>query len=685
MGVTSLVLELLIVFVIVLMVLHQYGDWKRQHVVVSLSTIVAWYFAFVIVFLLPLDVVLTFHRLCVIHYNSTLNKTHQANPCHPPSSYMFGSALPVLWRVVYWTSQLLTWIVLPMMQSYSNAGEFTPVGKLKRALINNAAYYGTYLIVFTFLLIYATISGHIPSGENLKTICIAASNTWGMFWLVLLLGYGLVEVPRNVWLSSLDGFSLRKAYFRLGKLSIEKNDAEEAVKEAYRDTTAAHAALRNCPERGPLVKVILQKFPETIVTKLMKASDFEVTGGDYAAADVKSLANLHKRSIRSLQDYNRSVAQWDALMASALRREDIFESEKNPQRELVMSSVVVDRSFSALLCSPRIRWYWECKLRRYVLRAIAIFMCIMTGFIVWSESTFFSIHPPLSLAALFVHLAAVNQDYVFIEVFSIITIMYLCLCAYYTVFRLKVYRYYHLDSHHHTDENSLLFSAILFCRLTPPMCLNFLGLIHMDAHVTKDLMLETETAYTAIMGHLDVIEAIAGSFNIYFPMAIILLCMCTYFRLGTRLLHFIGFEQFMENDDITADFVVSGKALVLAERNQAQRELNRESRDQFWRNKLADRYSGSKQESNADRESAPDQSRISYNDRRSILDQEETVRRNIFDSNDRWRQSYGTPQSPPAAGQGLDCIKTFQLLFALPLCIVDKWQFKQSIEPLNPM
>lgn len=37
----------------------------------------------------------------------------------------------------------------------------------------------------------------------------------------------------------------------------------------------------------------------------------------------------------------------------------------------------------------------------------------------------------------------------------------------------------------------------LLCRLTPPLCLNFLGLIHMDTHVTKKYGLE-ETAYTQV-------------------------------------------------------------------------------------------------------------------------------------------------------------------------------------------
>ena len=37
----------------------------------------------------------------------------------------------------------------------------------------------------------------------------------------------------------------------------------------------------------------------------------------------------------------------------------------------------------------------------------------------------------------------------------------------------------------------------MLCRLTPPLCLNFLGLIHLDSHVIKDSRIQ-ETAYTHV-------------------------------------------------------------------------------------------------------------------------------------------------------------------------------------------
>ncbi|VEL15651.1 unnamed protein product [Protopolystoma xenopodis] len=55
-----------------------------------------------------------------------------------------------------------------------------------------------------------------------------------------------------------------------------------------------------------------------------------------------------------------------------------------------------------------------------------------------------------------------------------------------------------------------------------------------------------ETAYTRFMGHLYVVPFIARGFNIYFPCLVLILCMITYFRLGNRLLHWLGVPQLID-------------------------------------------------------------------------------------------------------------------------------------------
>lgn len=56
MGYGGLTFQLIFVFVGTLFLLHRYGNWRKQHVFVTISTFIGWYFSFLIVLLLPLDI-----------------------------------------------------------------------------------------------------------------------------------------------------------------------------------------------------------------------------------------------------------------------------------------------------------------------------------------------------------------------------------------------------------------------------------------------------------------------------------------------------------------------------------------------------------------------------------------------------------------------------------------------------
>ena len=56
----------------------------------------------------------------------------------------------------------------------------------------------------------------------------------------------------------------------------------------------------------------------------------------------------------------------------------------------------------------------------------------------------------------------------------------------------------------------------------------------MDSHVIESPVMET--AYTRIMGHMDVVSIVSDYFNIYFPIALLALTTATYFSLGARIL-----------------------------------------------------------------------------------------------------------------------------------------------------
>lgn len=475
---------------------------------------------------------------------------------------------PNLWRIIYWTSQFLTWLIMPLMQSYLKAGDFTIKGKLKAAVIDNAIYYGSYLFICGVLLIYIALKpGVYLDWPKLKAIASSASNTWGLFLLVLLLGYALVEVPRSLWNNSKTGFTLQHAYFKVAKLSTDKAEAEENVEDILESLQAANRAIPQSHELRPAVETILRKVP----TELIEKAGRNVHHGDSSNVipSEKALVRLHKQVIKSLQTLQRTEALWSVQIKKVFHLEDVQRNCISLEHRFKTEFPAKKGRFSRMFYNPIIDWYWQCMMKPPFLKGLAVITATLSLMVVWSELTFFNKQPVLSIFANVLNVAKSRYDFLSIEMISMATLFYLCYCAYSTVFRIKFLNLYYLAPHHQTNEHSLIFSGMLLCRLTPPMCLNFLGLIHMDSHIIEKRVMETY--YTQIMGHMDVLGIISDGFNIYFPMVMLGFCLATWFSVGSRALNAMGFQQFMLNESIATELVQEGKDLIAREKRKRQR------------------------------------------------------------------------------------------------------------------
>ncbi|XP_043455792.1 G-protein coupled receptor-associated protein LMBRD2 isoform X1 [Prionailurus bengalensis] len=610
----ALGLEIVFVFFLALFLLHRYGDFKKQHRLVIIGTLLAWYLCFLIVFILPLDVSTTIYNRCkhaaanssptensnITGFHATATPVPSQHPCFKPWSYIPDGIMPIFWRVVYWTSQFLTWILLPFMQSYARSGGFSITGKIKTALIENAIYYGTYLLIFGAFLIYVAVNPHLHLEWNqLQTIGIAAANTWGLFLLVLLLGYGLVEIPRSYWNGAKRGYLLMKTYFKAAKLMTEKADAEETLEDVMEEVRKVNESIKYNHPLRKCVDTILKKCPTEYQEKMGRNmddyEDFDEKHNTYPSE--KSLVKLHKQVIYSVQRHRRTQVQWQILLEQAFYLEDVAKNETSATRQFVhtFQAPEPENKFLQYFYNPTVEWYWECLLRPWFYRILAVVLSIFSVIVVWSECTFFSTTPVLSLFAVFIQLAEKTYNYIYIEIACFLSIFFLSICVYSTVFRIRVFNYYYLASHHQTDAYSLLFSGMLFCRLTPPLCLNFLGLTHMDSSISHQ---NTQpTAYTSIMGSMKVLSFIADGFYIYYPMLVVILCIATYFSLGTRCLNLLGFQQFMGDNDMTSDLVDEGKELIRREKRKRQRQEEGENRRREWK----ERYGHNREDSTRNR------------------------------------------------------------------------------------
>uniref|UniRef100_A0A1I8I049 LMBR1 domain-containing protein 2 n=2 Tax=Macrostomum lignano TaxID=282301 RepID=A0A1I8I049_9PLAT len=588
-GYSFLLFEIVCVVLLTASLLHHYGNWRRQQLVVTGVTFLAWQFCFLIVFILPTDINCTFYEDCLMSNVSGLEANGTSAPaCREPWNHIPRAFLVSFWRVIYWSCQFLTWIFLPIMQSYAKAGEFNVLGKVKASLVDNALYYSTYLLIFAICFIYVATRPdiHIDFAQ-LRVIGITASNTWGLVLIVLFLGYGLVELPRTVWSAGCPGESLKRAYFRLAKVNSELIEHQEELE----DLAAEAVQLAECVP-GPEHPLAANA---RTVAELAESSGYcggrdaglgrgKPTASSIAAArrrlnededggglTAKRLVKLHCQLKKAIGLEQRSRCLLQEAYASAAFLEDIESNRGSRLHFFRRGEGDFDSESGGLLrrlLGPGVEFYWKCHARSWLLRGAACFLLAASGLMLWCECTFFIKWPVLTPLALLVQ---AGRGALSVQLICLLAIGYLCACTYFTVFRLKLFNYFRLVPNHQTDENSLIFSGMLFCRLTPPLCLNFLGLVHLDSHLASGL--KAQTAYTQLMGHLDLVAIISNGVNLYFPIAILLLALASYFRLGSRLLHCLGVQQFISSDDeLTSDLLEEGRLLLRRERARRSRD-----------------------------------------------------------------------------------------------------------------
>jgi len=634
------IFDICIAFVLAAVLLWRYSNIMRQPLLVTLAVLTAWFFSFLIIFIIPLDVSNTIFTNCTlsptdinttlsttisiynssnlrttifpltttpISLNSTTIRTDSSSSsvaqganltrqkrsenildyCSVPSSLVPPTLIYSMWRVVYWSSQVLTWLVLPLMQSFTQAGEFSFFGKMKSSLWDNAIYYTSYLFIAIILIIYISlVPGLHLDWQRTKAIAAAASNTWGLTLLVFMMGYGLVEVPRTLWNSSKRGYRLNQAYFKISKLWGERSDAEGTLEEVLVSVEGVSSKLEGQDGHlRDLLEIIMRKVPLEMMERVRRRQRVEESdrGGELNEA---RLAKLHKQVLVALTAHYRTEAQWVEQVDRVYWLEDNHRNTSSNDK-IFKHQVEPKKSIILFFITPSIEWYTRCLVVPLMYKVVAVVAMLMSIMLTWSEVTFFSERPTLSLFALFIQAGAYNHSYRWLEMISFFTICYMCICAYFTIFKVRVLNYYYLAPNHQSDSYTLLFSGALLCRLTPPLCLNFLSLIHMDSHVIPSYPM-LPTSYTRVMGHMDVVSIVQDYFNIYFPILLLILTLATYFSIGSRLLSVLGFQQFLEQEELTGELVEEGRELVKREKRRRDRLFEQQRNKTEWRDTWGD-------------------------------------------------------------------------------------------------
>lgn len=188
-----------------------------------------------------------------------------------------NTQLEGFWVWVYWLTFFNTYILIPMVQEYVAAGEFTKLARVYAAFKINIIFYAV-CGVFAFAALAYVVVGLNQGISDMMPVLISLSNTMGLLIIILLIGYGTAEVPRSFWIESDPDLDLRRNYFFAPELDSQLFDARSVLTDllkklkAFESKVTAMAADKSLAEKQPRVAQTVPELQRCLAIVTRKAN-----------------------------------------------------------------------------------------------------------------------------------------------------------------------------------------------------------------------------------------------------------------------------------------------------------------------------------------------------------------------------------------------------------------------------
>ena len=264
----------------------------------GVCVMVSWYFGFLGIILLPLDLALTLE--------SGPNKS-------PP-----GELLP-LWLFVYWVTFVFAWLLDPILQAYHDAGQYTWQERLRAAVRANVRFYVIAIISIVAFAVWRALSTGTKLSEVVEFL-IGISNAYGLVFIILMLGYSLVAVPRQLYAYAHPEQQLRSIEFHAWECLSNFENAEYELRalagaiDAVRERTSS-AALASDKDLQDFANLVIAAVPLEM-PPLESTSPF-VAELVPAQVGVSDLTRLHAKLKRAIARYDAADGEWAYMVRQA--------------------------------------------------------------------------------------------------------------------------------------------------------------------------------------------------------------------------------------------------------------------------------------------------------------------------------------------------------------------------------
>lgn len=469
-----------------------------------------------------------------------------------PDDNSTGIVLPervrlIAWRISYWLCFILTWAILPILQSYSDSGHRSHRKRIIAALRENARYHLTILSVGFVGLVYFFITSGINL-YSLKGLLVALSYCYALFLAISLMGHGLVAIPRGLFQGSNIPGTLRK-------LQLKAPRAYDELVEAKNAMEAIEAEVAVVRQRKFNIRLEFQEWIEELV-EMAQLSNYS-SGNSRPRANVppiiteEYLAGLTHRLRLCIHRRARFLSEWENLVQSAADIQSILDSKASRRlsfnKHFTSSTILENMDF----LNPYTRYIFYFHILPYLRIALAGFLSIASGMVVWTELVYIWFPKLAVIRYTVVHHPSSLTGKIGLggQLISAMWISYMCFAAYYSLSAVKVWGSYALVRRM-TSASSACFYASYAARLTVPLAYNFVSFLPEENIVDKSV-------FYNFLGKLINLTAISEGFTNFFPILILLPVSASFFNVFGRLKAMLGFGG-VDEDDSESDLAAGG-------------------------------------------------------------------------------------------------------------------------------
>ncbi|CAA0821005.1 LMBR1-like membrane protein [Striga hermonthica] len=473
-----------------------------------------------------------------------------------------NGGISFFWSWSYWSTFLLTWLAAPLIQGYEDAGDFTMIDRLKTSIHVNLVF---YLIVgsiglFGLILIITTHKNWIGS-RGILGWAMACSNTFGLVTGAFLLGFGLSEIPKGIWRNADWTIRHKVLSHKIAKVALKLDDAHKELSNAI---VVAQATSKQMTKRDPL-RPHMDVIDNMLVQMLKEDPSFKPQGGrlgendmDYDT-DEKSMATLRRHLRGAREEYYRCKSEYLIYVKEALELEDTI---KNYERRSMtgwrfISSFRPERTgkFGQFLDMAEL--VWRCILQKQLEKILAVILGCMSVAILLAEATLLTNGVDLSLFSILIK--SVGPEEVLVQVIAFVPLMFMCVCTYYSLFKVGRMMFYSLTPKQ-TSAVSLLMICSMVARYAPPISYNFLNLISLGDG--------KKTIFEQRMGNIDkAVPFFGDGFNSIYPLIMVIYTILVASNFFDRIISFFGnWKIFKTESDDMDGFDPSGLLILQKER-----------------------------------------------------------------------------------------------------------------------